>query len=62
MMALSTAIGAACGFAGVYASYYADISSGAAVVLISAALFVATLAATSARRRLFAARGREAGT
>jgi len=58
MMALSTAIGAACGFAGVYASYYADISSGAAVVLISAALFVATLAGTSARRRLFAAAAR----
>lgn len=58
MMALSTAIGAACGFAGVYASYYADISSGAAVVLISAALFVATLAGTSARRRFSAAAAR----
>ncbi len=58
VMALSTAVGAVCGFAGVYVSYYADISSGAAVVLVSAALFVLLMAYTSARRYLADARAR----
>ena len=49
MLWLSTAIGAACGFVGMVASYHLDISSGAAVVLVGAALFVAVFAATGAR-------------
>ncbi len=60
MLLLSAGIGAACGFAGVYASYYADISSGAAVVLISAALFVGVMglnAATKWRSRRWARSG-----
>ncbi len=63
MMALSSVIGALCGLAGVYLSYYVDISSGAAVVLVSAALFLVTLAATSVRRRRVesSARARHAG-
>ena len=36
MLWLSTAIGAACGFVGMVASYHLDISSGAAVVLVGA--------------------------
>ena len=50
MVALSTALGAACGLAGVYLSYYLDVSSGASVVLVAAALFIVVLALTSLRR------------
>jgi manganese/iron transport system permease protein/iron/zinc/copper transport system permease protein len=50
MLWLSTAIGAACGFAGMVASYHLDIASGAAVVLVGAALFALVFAATSSRR------------
>ena len=55
MLWLSTAIGAACGFAGMVASYHLDIASGAAVVLVAAGLFVAVFAATGARGRRRAA-------
>lgn len=58
VLALSTGIGAICGSAGVYASYYADISSGAAVVLVSSALFVFSMVYTSARSHLTGARAR----
>jgi ABC-type Mn2+/Zn2+ transport system permease subunit len=51
VVALSTGIGACCGFGGVYVSYYVDVSSGASVVLLAAALFVATMAYTSVRDR-----------
>jgi ABC-type Mn2+/Zn2+ transport system permease subunit len=51
MMALSTALGAACGGVGVYASYYADVSSGPAVVLTAATVFVAAYAWTGLRAR-----------
>ena len=49
MLWLSTAIGAACGFVGMVVSYHLDVSSGAAVVLVGAALFVVVLAVTGAR-------------
>ena len=61
MMLLSAAVGALCGLGGIYLSFYVDVSSGATVVLFSAALFVAALAYTSLRARLAAARGRLAG-
>lgn len=51
VVALSTAIGAFSGLGGVYLSYYVDVSSGASVVLLAAALFVATMAYTSLRGR-----------
>ena len=51
MLWLSTGIGAACGFVGMVASYHLDISSGAAVVLVGAALFTLVFAATGARGR-----------
>jgi manganese/iron transport system permease protein/iron/zinc/copper transport system permease protein len=51
MMVLSTALGGFCGLAGIYLSYYIDVSSGATIVLVAAGLFVATLAATSLRGR-----------
>ncbi len=51
MVLLSTTVGALCGLAGVYISYYVDVSSGASVVLFSALLFLAALAYTSLRSR-----------
>jgi ABC-type Mn2+/Zn2+ transport system permease subunit len=50
MLWLSTAIGAACGFAGMVASYHLDIASGAAVVLVGAALFTVVFALTGSRK------------
>ncbi len=49
MLWLSTALGAACGFVGMVASYHFDVSSGAAVVLVAAGLFAAVFAVTGAR-------------
>ena len=49
MMALSVAIGAFCGLGGLYASFFADISSGPSVVLFSAAVFMIALALSSLR-------------
>ncbi|MEO6457409.1 MAG: metal ABC transporter permease, partial [Chloroflexia bacterium] len=40
MLCLSSVIGAACGFLGMFISYYLDISSGASIVLFSALMFV----------------------
>ena len=60
MLALSVAIGALCGLGGLYASFYVDVSSGASVVLFSAAAFVAILAYTSIRGRIGSARRRRA--
>jgi manganese/iron transport system permease protein/iron/zinc/copper transport system permease protein len=50
MLWLSTAIGAACGFVGMVASDHLDIASGAAVVLVGAALFAVVFAVTGSRR------------
>jgi manganese/iron transport system permease protein/iron/zinc/copper transport system permease protein len=54
MLWLSTVIGAACGFSGMVASYHLDVSSGAAVVLVGAALFAVVFVATGrgARHRV----------
>ena len=49
MLWLSTAIGAACGFGGMVASYHLDVSSGAAVVLVGALAFAAVFAVTGTR-------------
>ena len=49
MLLMSTGLGAFCGLAGIYLSWYVDVSSGASVVLFSAALFVLVLAYTSLR-------------
>ena len=58
MMLLSTGIGALCGLGGIYLSFYVDVSSGATVVLFSAALFALALAYTSLRQRFVLLRGR----
>lgn len=44
MLLLSTTLGAFCGFAGIYVSFYIDVSSGASVVLVEAVLFAAVMA------------------
>jgi manganese/iron transport system permease protein/iron/zinc/copper transport system permease protein len=51
MLALSVGLGATCGFAGVYGSYYLDVSSGAAVVLTGAAFFIGAYIASAVRQR-----------
>jgi ABC-type Mn2+/Zn2+ transport system permease subunit len=52
MLWLSTCIGALCGLAGIYLSYFLDVSSGATIVLVATAVFVATFGWVSLRRRL----------
>jgi manganese/iron transport system permease protein/iron/zinc/copper transport system permease protein len=51
MLWLSTTIGALCGFAGMIISYHLDISSGATIVLVGAALFAVVFTATGSRGR-----------
>ena len=60
MMLLSTGVGAFCGMGGIYLSYYVDVSSGATVVLFSAALFMLVLTLTGIRSRIASARGKAA--
>ena len=58
MVILSTGLGAFCGLAGIYLSWYVDASSGATVVLFSAAVFVLAMAYTSLRNHIRSSRGR----
>ena len=51
MLILSTALGAFCGLAGIYVSWYVDVSSGASVVLFAALIFLVILAYTGLRDR-----------
>ena len=51
MIVLSTAVGALAGLVGMYVSYWLDISSGATIVLLEAAVFVDVLATTTLGRR-----------
>ena len=44
VLLLSTGLGAACGFVGIYLSFFVDVSSGAAVVLVEAAVFAMVMA------------------
>jgi manganese/iron transport system permease protein/iron/zinc/copper transport system permease protein len=61
LIVLSVSVGAFCGLGGLYSSFYVDISSGPAVVLFSAAVFVLALAYTSLQDRMAALRGRSTG-
>jgi manganese/iron transport system permease protein/iron/zinc/copper transport system permease protein len=49
MLWLSSLIGASCGFVGMILSYHLDISSGATIVLVGAALFVVVFTITGRR-------------
>lgn len=51
MVVLSTSIGAVTGLLGMYLSFYVDVSSGATIVLLQAALFSLVLALTAAQER-----------
>jgi ABC-type Mn2+/Zn2+ transport system permease subunit len=55
MLWLSTVIGALCGFVGMVLSYHLDVSSGATIVLVGAALFAVVFAVTGRRGRRRAA-------
>ena len=52
MLLLSTAIGAGCGFLGIYLSYFVDVSSGATIVLVEAAVFAGALGVSNWPSRL----------
>ena len=54
LLVASTLIGAACGFGGMFVSYEYDIASGAAIVLLAAAVFVAVYGITSLRHAILA--------
>jgi manganese/iron transport system permease protein/iron/zinc/copper transport system permease protein len=51
MIVISTAIGAASGIVGMYVSYWLDVSSGATIVLLEAAVFLGCVIVTSLTRR-----------
>jgi manganese/iron transport system permease protein len=51
MMVVAAVIGVVSGVAGVYASYYLNIASGPAVVLVATAIFVAVLSVGTVRGR-----------
>ncbi|HEY3164171.1 MAG TPA: metal ABC transporter permease, partial [Candidatus Limnocylindrales bacterium] len=51
MIVISTAMGAASGIVGMYLSYWLDISSGATIVLLEAAVFAVCLAGMALVRR-----------
>lgn len=51
MVVISTATGALSGLIGIYVSWYADVSSGATVVLVGAVAFIAALTWSSVRGR-----------
>ena len=59
MLLLSSGIGAVCGFLGIYLSYFVDVSSGATIVLVEAAVFAVAMAYSTLRSRFAAYRQRE---
>ncbi|PZC43278.1 MAG: manganese/iron transport system permease protein/iron/zinc/copper transport system permease protein [Chloroflexi bacterium] len=52
LFVLATVTGGLTGFLGIYLSWFVDVSSGATVVLLQAAIFALVLGATSVRSRL----------
>jgi manganese/iron transport system permease protein/iron/zinc/copper transport system permease protein len=52
VLVLSAAIGAGCGLAGMYVSYFYDVASGATITLVATALFGVVYAVTAARDRV----------
>jgi ABC-type Mn2+/Zn2+ transport system permease subunit len=62
MLMLSPAIGALCGFVGMYLSYYAEVPSGTMIVLTGATLFVLALMWNGGRRGLRRAASATAST
>jgi len=56
MLIWSPVVGAACGFAGMYVSWYADVPSGAAITLVGTGVFTIAYAVSDASRRRSLAR------
>ena len=56
MLVWSPVVGAACGFAGMYLSWYADVPSGAAITLVGTGVFTIAYAVSDASRRRSLAR------
>jgi ABC-type Mn2+/Zn2+ transport system permease subunit len=52
MILAGVAVGALSAFLGIYLSYYLDLASGAAIILVATALFFVTLAFTGRARKL----------
>lgn len=52
MVAISTGLGAFCGLAGIWLSYFIDVSSGASIVLLATAFFGVAMLYASIRDRL----------
>lgn len=57
MAVLSVIIGAACGFVGIYVSYFVDIASGASIVLTAAVAFMLAMLWSAFSNRLATIRG-----
>ena len=57
MMVLSVLIGSVCGFIGIYVSYFADIASGASIVLVATGAFALAMVWSAIRNRLTTLRG-----
>ncbi|MCA9862862.1 MAG: metal ABC transporter permease [Thermomicrobiales bacterium] len=51
LVLISMLVGAACGFFGMFVSYYWDVASGPAIILLAAAAFGAVFVLTGMRRR-----------
>jgi manganese/iron transport system permease protein/iron/zinc/copper transport system permease protein len=60
MLWLATLVGAACGLVGIYLSYFLDVSSGATIVLVAAALFAVVYGSVSLKERLSGRAARQA--
>ena len=58
MLILSTALGAVCGFVGIYLSYFVDVSSGASIVLVEAIVFALALGYSNLRPQRAASKQR----
>jgi len=58
LLLMATAIGTLCGLVGMLLAYYLDVAPGATIVLTAASIFMLTLTATSARKRLQTERAR----
>ena len=62
MLWLSTLVGAGCGLTGIYLSFFLDVSSGATIVLVAAALFVVVFSGVALRRQLGGRAARQEAT
>ncbi len=57
MMIISIVVGSTTGLVGIYLSFYVDVSSGASIVLLASAVFIAALLYAHLKSRLKARRG-----